>query len=337
VPVRANDRSTPVTDRQRFDLTEIDGGGLLLDLQTGQILALNDIAFQIWRQFLDYVPNARIADGLARRYEISRDAATADVALALTVPTGVERRRDLDFEYRVTPSGRHLALSEEIPLLELGPTGDHVVVLRQVTSTELESCLRGMAPKLLALAGELVLHASCVSNGSQAVVFQGSSGAGKTTTAHAFGSAAVKVLAEDMLIVTVARGLPRVVVDTETLIKDWARTASLGTIPIGTIIAFHPPLPDEGLRTVPLARLCFIDRADRTGSIIERVALSKAETTALSFCHSFVSSLEAAPLHAHLANVMALTETVPGYRLQLPDGVPLLRAAAEAYSALWTE
>ena len=65
--------------------------------------------------------------------------------------------------------------------------------------------LRSVVPKLLALRGIRVLHASAVEIDGSLLVFSGQSGAGKTTSAKAFAQAGARLVSEDLLVLHARR------------------------------------------------------------------------------------------------------------------------------------
>lgn len=70
------------------------------------------------------------------------------------------------------------------------------------------SVLHGFVPQLLALRGEVVLHATCVLIDGRAFLFAGASGMGKSTLAAGFASIGLTVFSEDVVRVQVEKGAP---------------------------------------------------------------------------------------------------------------------------------
>ncbi|MFN2400326.1 MAG: hypothetical protein ABR543_17065 [Gemmatimonadaceae bacterium] len=66
-----------------------------------------------------------------------------------------------------------------------------------------------LSSRLLARRGGMILHASSVKVGEQALLFIGHSGAGKSTMAEFAGSAGAEVLTDDRTIVTLDHGTPK--------------------------------------------------------------------------------------------------------------------------------
>jgi len=70
------------------------------------------------------------------------------------------------------------------------------------------SVLHGFVPQLLALRGEVVLHATCVLVDGRAFLFAGASGMGKSTLAAGFARLGLTVFSEDVVRVQVETGVP---------------------------------------------------------------------------------------------------------------------------------
>src|SRR4051812_47716768 len=68
------------------EFVSIDSGGVLLDLDSGQVLSLNESAADIWRLHLEGRSRNEIASDFMRRYLLDEDSARADVDRALTIP-----------------------------------------------------------------------------------------------------------------------------------------------------------------------------------------------------------------------------------------------------------
>ena len=88
---------------------------------------------------------------------------------------------------------------------------DPIVVSRgpSISTTRFNhSVLHGFVPQLLALRGEVVLHATCVLIDGRAFLFAGASGMGKSTLAAGFASLGLTVFSEDVVRVQVEEGAP---------------------------------------------------------------------------------------------------------------------------------
>jgi hypothetical protein len=197
----------------------------------------------------------------------------------------------------------------------------------------LESYLCSVAPKLLALSGEVVLHASSVRYGSEAIAFLGASGAGKTTTAHAFAAGGdATVMAEDMLLVRMVNGKWSAL-NAEPRVRAWAPRAVSQRA--GAAIPFEPWPADQDLESAELVAFHFVDRTRRRGTTVDPSPLSVAETAARLFGNSFVSSLAPEARSRHLAQVLSMAREIPGYELSLPEGLDPLKEASSQHLRVW--
>jgi hypothetical protein len=302
----------------------------LLDLDSGQIVSLNRTAFVIWNRYLGGATTEEIAASLSGEHGMPIAAARRDVTLALTIPDEYSRFPDQGLRYAVDSHGRCIAVASEGPVLELGRDGDHVLVLQPLAPWVLESHLSAAVPKLLTLAGETVLHASAVRVGAETIAFLGTSGAGKTTTAAAFGSLGHQIVAEDMLLLRVQPDGRFIALQAEAGAKAWAADASLRFAEAaGARVAFDRPASEPQAPSAPLARVNFLDSRRRHGGTVVRRALSRAETAGLLFANTFASSIEPAARKSLLGKMVALATAVSGYELTMPDGLQnLARAAA---------
>jgi hypothetical protein len=315
----------------RFELTIVDGGAVLLDTLSGQILSLNGTAAEIWSRSLAGDPPDTIASDMAKIYGVELEAVRTDIARTLEVPPHVPPERVDDFKFEASPDGRYLAVTDDGPVLELAATGERVQILRPVSGPTLESYLCAVAPKLLALAGEIVLHASAVRYGSKAMAFLGASGAGKTTTAHAFAAGGeATVLAEDMLLVRVTGDRTWSAMSAEPAVRAWAASRAMPR-QAGDEVDFSSCLAGQVLESAKLVAFHFMDRRRRRGTAVEPVALSTAETAARLFGNSFMSSLRPDARRKHFSRVLSLAKVISGYELSLPDGIDRLKEAAAAH------
>lgn len=190
---------------------------------------------------------------------------------------------------------------------------------------------------VLALAlhqrGWLMLHASAVAVGEQAVAFLGGSGWGKSTMAGALHQRGHAVVADDFVAVT-AEAAPRVYPGFPQL-KLWPEAvAALGAEP-DELRRLHPDFEKQGRRltagfapeALPLGRLFVlaegetiaIERLDKLSALVELVRHSYAAQA--------LPRLDAAE---HLRQCAALLRQAALYRLQRPRSLAALPAVAEA-------
>jgi len=74
--------------------TENQDGGVLLDIQQGQCFSMNPIAALIWKQLGQGCDPIKIAQGLARTFDISLDQASTDVQELIQRLTQLNLLRD---------------------------------------------------------------------------------------------------------------------------------------------------------------------------------------------------------------------------------------------------
>src|SRR5258708_21296182 len=85
---------------------DIEPGGLLLDLQSGQLFRLNPSAAIVWRRHLLGDSAEEIARSLAARFEIAEARAWRDVQTALDVSTAaIPAPRISEFHYQRSSHG----------------------------------------------------------------------------------------------------------------------------------------------------------------------------------------------------------------------------------------
>lgn len=62
---------------------DVEGGAMLVDLQTGACFRLNRVGAEIWRGISTSVPLPQTCEALAARYQLSRDVIDKDVTSLL--------------------------------------------------------------------------------------------------------------------------------------------------------------------------------------------------------------------------------------------------------------
>ncbi len=170
-------------------LERVGFGGVLLDLASGNVFALNEAATVIWEKFIAGATVQAIAVHLAEAYGLPKSAALLDVRKALRISVPVEAATANEYQYKECAGG-YLFLRQHDPLLAIDRSSGVIQSSKAGASRqELLDGLWAVAPKLLALQGEAILHAAAVAVGGGILAFSGESGAGKTTSARAFVSA----------------------------------------------------------------------------------------------------------------------------------------------------
>lgn len=176
-----------------------DGGGILLDRASGNILQLNELATDIWSDHLRGLSAKEIAS--SERYP--RELELIDIERVLQLPTRVATDPGLgNVDYHWDPQRRRLSCRDD-DVFELSEDGTEVRRLVSPSLGSVRQDLACIATKALGFAGALVLHGSAVLARDKLLVISGVSGAGKTTTARAFAQCGARLVSEDKLLVTV--------------------------------------------------------------------------------------------------------------------------------------
>ena len=177
---------------------------------------------------------------------------------------------------------------------------------------------------LLALRGDLALHASAVEAGGRAVLFCGPTMRGKSTLARALGEAGCRVLGEDGIAVDLegeraiafpgARG-----VRVRSRDGDGRRRTDLVADPGGE----EPP-------PCPVGAVVLLGER---GDALEVEPLERARALAL-LTPNLIHSGGRASIGAAFARLATLLGSVPAFSVSLPDDLAALPATAQDFLAL---
>jgi coenzyme PQQ synthesis protein D (PqqD) len=317
----------------RYTLAETSTGALLLDLANGTILELNESSKVIWQLALAGQPEAAIAASLSQRHALDPDTARAHVRHALTPPPGdVPVPPQTDFNYARHGAEYVLRFRGETVLI-VDERGESVMSAATPDGVSLPYLLQAIAPKVLALRGQVVLHASAVALGDHALAFSGFSGAGKTSAARAFVNAGAQPICEDKLLLQVGEAGTLVAPLGERAITEWAAATA-------EALRSSQPATCAGLdramqgKTMRLAEIGFLDAQRRTPGPYAAAALSETETAGAVFRNAFYGSDANRDWIRHLRTAAQIGQTVRGFNLTVPDGLErLAEAAAEPVRA----
>ena len=324
-----------MTPAERFALETFPDGAVLLDLASGLLYQLNLAAAFAWRERLAGVDGDNLVRAFASRFGIDETRAWADVQRALDLPVeGLSEPADAQFWYEPVPAGYRWSF-RGTPVMEIAADGQRLRALEGLAPADVFTCLAAIAPKLVALAGATVLHASAVLRpGGSVMAFLGESGAGKTTTAHAFAKHGWPLISEDKLILHARDG--RIVAEVEGEKKLAARmralrlqiesTRSTDWLPLG----LGADLAANG--TAIAGPIILLDSTRRSGHEIALNPVAEAPAAAAIFRTSFYGSASSEAWRRHLQTAAALARAAQTFTATMPAGIEPLEAAARAYT-----
>jgi hypothetical protein len=313
-----------------YALEKFSSGGLLLDLQSGGFFTLNESATFIWASWLEGVPVTKIAEALAANHDLPPAAARDDVTRTLKIepkdantlpPPG-------EFLYQRSTKGYVFSRGGK-PLLTIDESGDSIELNKSAAmgSIDIRSVLQAISPKLIALRGDFVLHASGVVLDGAIVAFSGESGAGKTTTARALVRAGASPFCEDKLIVREVEGRAEGLIDAEERIWLWTE-ATAGELATGSRASC---LGLDGRRNdqwIPLREIGLIDVTRRAGKSMSATTLTPVESASSIFRNAFYGSDVRADWKRQLQDAAAVARATRAYDLIMPNGTAALDVVA---------
>lgn len=216
------------------------------------------------------------------------------------------------------------------------------VICIPAPGTSIESCRQLFAnqvrPLSLGMAGHVVLHASAVEVGGNAILFVGASGLGKSTLAASFAKHGGRLIADDGLEVE-RRGDEHWVLPSDPSFRLWVDSEQALvdlTVPVA------PPIDYSAKRRFlvagafahcaqarPIKRVLFLGEDRRNGTVFERMLPREALLKLLQ--HSFwVDAGERNMRAAHLAALAAFSEHVMFDRMHYPRRYEALSDARRA-------
>ncbi len=166
---------------------------------------------------------------------------------------------------------------------------------------------------MLAMRGDLVLHASAVRVDGRAVLFCGPSRRGKSTLARALGEAGHEVIGEDGLDVSL---------DPEPVVHPGARGVRVRGGPGGAIEL----APDPGPGEPPPSPIAAVVLLGERGAVLEIESLEPARAMAL-LTPNLVHSGGRDAIATAFGGLARLLHTVPAMRAELPDDLAALPEA----------
>lgn len=324
----------PAAALGRFALATFADGAVLLDLETGTFFRLNASALQLARGLVNGESAAELASRLVRSLGVSPAVAARGVASLRAQLQKCETRPSPNpICFVVEPAGYQLRWQDE-PVCRIDPQGQVLTGLggSAANLTGMGTPLLWTAPHLLALQGQIVLHASAVRQGSGVVALCGASGLGKTTLARLFAAAGKEVIAEDLVLLALGGATPEVAVDGEPAIRRWAASHA------GDLVAGREIRTEELLRTAagsnraPLREVLFIQRTGLPTVALTRQPVGKADALVLLLENSF-AELGVPHLWRRVWDgCCRLAAETPVLRLGVPEGLDRLAEAVDHYS-----
>ena len=315
-------------------LETFDEGAVLLHLGSGACFRLNATAADICQKLGEGRPVEAIASDLALRFGIDFDQARADVEATLAALEEAPPRKPIEepVRYEVADEA-HFVLVREKPVLRVEPAPALVRLASEgVTQAEIADAVDGVTPKLLALRGMLVLHASAVAKADEVRAFLGPSGAGKTTTARAFEKAGWALVSEDVVVLR-AHADAFVVLDAEARARAWAKEAKERLVRERDAAVDFACLEAVAVGpSLPLSMVAFVDEGRRRGDAIELEPLDGPDALVALFGNAFVASAEPAAWETTLRTLARLARAVRAYRATMPEGVEALATAARGWA-----
>jgi hypothetical protein len=322
----------------RFVLEAFSDGGLLLDLESGVLFTLNRTAVLVWQRALDGVEPAEIAIALAAMFDVSASVASADVDKALRPPRAhlFTNPSPSDFRYEASGDGYRF-LSSGVPVLEVATSGRAVRKLPGFDPAEVGAYLRSIAPKLVALLGASVLHASAVARPQGGLVaFLGRSGAGKTTTARMFGRAGWSVVCEDKLVLRREAGGMAAVMDGESRLSAWIAQTRRHMVSATTDDWCDASALGEmtGGPSQPVVNVILVDDLRRRRTEIDLKVVTPVTAAGQIFQHGFYGSHAAKEWERQLRAAVTIARTARAFEATMPDSVQSLEEAARRYTEM---
>jgi hypothetical protein len=319
-----------MTSSGRFKLCEIAPGGILLDLLVGNVVQLNETATFVWQLHLSGGSVDEIAAALVNRYGIEASVGRRDVTAALAIDQlATVSAAPPEFSYRRSEQGYLFSrLDQALFLVDEGGESLTLAPAARQDAQMVPFYLQGIAPKLLALRGHAVLHASAVAIGTAALALAGASGAGKTTTARAMVRAGASAVCEDKLLVRVSNGEVRCSLGAESTIARWTTNMAEQLATDGRASCHGLDAVAAG-PDVHLQELGFLDSLRRGAPTARHLSPNSVAGAVLH--HSFWGSDVADKWAEQLDVSIAMGRAVPGFEMTAAEGIPALEAEARSW------
>jgi hypothetical protein len=312
-------------------------GAVVMNLVNGAYFRLNSSAREICRQLQAGATPPEVARQLASRFAVPVEQAEADVAALLRQLRTVSSATGGNPLAFVPDGDRLLLCWEQRPVLALLEDGKQISAQPAsgvpASVKEIAGHLLWAVPHLLALQGQLVLHASAVQLAAGVAAFCGPSGIGKTTLAARFTAAGAAALAEDLLAICFREGRPQVLVGAEAWLRAWVRRQApelaAGRTIDGSGLAIQLPAV-----LTPLAEVWFVHRRELAQPVIEKFRLPAPDGLACLLHNSFAELQLPTVWEWLFINLGELAGSVSLFQAALPNGLDALDQAVAAYTRM---
>ena len=275
---------------ERYLVASFDTEGVVVDLETGNYFRVDGVTARICDILISHPKSA--LDLISSKLSVDAGEAgriVADVRLALN---GAAIRGTPTGPYHFHPEDGGYGLWHDRKRV-LGVAGDNLDICMPPDggiekNPLLEFYVRALAPKLMSLRGLSVVHASACFAHRALFAFAGQSGAGKTTTAHAFVQAGAQLISEDLLIFRTDTRRPSVVLGSEARVHAWAKITTDALAAGATRISSTELQFMANGQDAPLSALCFLDVSRRSGSEFATRSLNGADALLALMANHFL-------------------------------------------------
>jgi len=330
------DDLTPQSFRERFAVAAFTDGGVVADLRTGSYGKINATGVAMLASLEGATSFEAAAEDIATSLKIPLAVALSDLR-SLVATLGGAGVRAAPFgvvEYRPAPDGGYDLWHGEHRALHVDAPAKKLTLASPPESLPLRiyDYVSNIAPKLLFLLGVPILHGSSVAQGSTVLSMCGVSRAGKTTTARVFATHGSRLISEDLIVLDLSGGPPRVFLEAEPRVRRWFHEGAC------ELEANHGTALDvQALReaasgpALPLETLWFLDAA-RRGDRFARAVIGKTEALIELLNHAFLGAESEASWRRYLAAGRAVVANATTCRMDLPNGLQTLDDAIRLYS-----